>query len=151
MKWIVFLKFTRYQNIEGNGNPLQYSCLENPLDGGAWWAAVYGVTQSQTLLKRLSSSRFSPWVGKIPWRRAWQPTLVFLPGKSHGQRSPLGYSPWGHKESEMTEATEHSTQKNTYTKNKITEASPIPIQLPFCTNSVEWADSLCQFSENISL
>ena len=41
---------------EGNGNPLQCSCLENPRDGGAWWAAVYGVTQSQTRLKRLSSS-----------------------------------------------------------------------------------------------
>ena len=41
---------------EGNGNPLQYSCLENPRDGGAWWAAVYGVAQSQTRLKRLSSS-----------------------------------------------------------------------------------------------
>ena len=41
---------------EGNGNPLQYSSLENPRDGGAWWAAVYGVTQSQTRLKRLSSS-----------------------------------------------------------------------------------------------
>ena len=41
---------------EGNGNPLQCSCLENPRDGGAWWAAVYGVTQSQTQLKRLSSS-----------------------------------------------------------------------------------------------
>jgi len=41
---------------EGNGNPLQYSCLENPWDGGAWWAAVYGVTQSRTRLKRLSSS-----------------------------------------------------------------------------------------------
>ena len=41
---------------EGNGNPLQCSCLENPRDGGAWWAAVYGVTQSQTWLKRLSSS-----------------------------------------------------------------------------------------------
>ena len=40
----------------GNGNPLQYSCLENPWDGGAWWAAIYGVTQSQTRLKRLSSS-----------------------------------------------------------------------------------------------
>ena len=36
---------------EGNGNPLQYSCLENPRDGGAWWAAVYGVAQSQTRLK----------------------------------------------------------------------------------------------------
>ena len=41
---------------EGNGNPLQYSCLENPRDGGAWWAAVYGVAQSRTRLKQLSSS-----------------------------------------------------------------------------------------------
>ena len=41
---------------KGNGNPLQYFCLENPRDGGAWWAAVYGVTQSRTRLKRLSSS-----------------------------------------------------------------------------------------------
>ena len=41
---------------EGNGNPLQYSCLENPRDGGAWWPAIYGVAQSRTRLKRLSSS-----------------------------------------------------------------------------------------------
>ena len=41
---------------EGNGNPLQYSCLENPRDGGAWWAAVFGVAQSRTRLKRLSST-----------------------------------------------------------------------------------------------
>ena len=41
---------------EGNGNPLQCSCLENPRDGGAWWAAIYGVAQSWTRLKRLSSS-----------------------------------------------------------------------------------------------
>ena len=45
--------------------------------------------------KRLKSCRFDPWVGKIPWRRAWQPTPVFLPGESHGQRSLVGYSPWG--------------------------------------------------------
>ena len=44
---------------EGNDNPLQYSCLENPRDGGAWWAAVYGVAQSQTQLKWLSSSSSS--------------------------------------------------------------------------------------------
>ena len=44
---------------EGNGNPLQCSCLENPRDRGAWWASVYGVTQSQTRLKRLSSSSSS--------------------------------------------------------------------------------------------
>ena len=40
---------------EGNGNPLQCSCLENPRDGGAWWAAIYGVTQRQTRLKRSQS------------------------------------------------------------------------------------------------
>ena len=44
---------------EGHGNPLQCSCLENPRDGGAWWAAVYGVTQSWTRVKRLSSSSSS--------------------------------------------------------------------------------------------
>ena len=52
---------------EGNGNPLQYSCLENPRDGGAWWAAVSGVTQSQTRLKRLSSSSSSSSSSDI-WR-----------------------------------------------------------------------------------
>ena len=47
---------------EGNGNPLQCSCLENPRDGGAGWAAIYGVTQGRTRLKRLSSSRLlCPW------------------------------------------------------------------------------------------
>ena len=45
---------------EGNGNPLQYSCLENPVDRGAWWAAVHGVAQSRTRLKRVSSSSSSP-------------------------------------------------------------------------------------------
>ena len=48
---------------------------------------------------------FDPWVGKIPWRRAWQPTPVFLPGESHGQRSLVGYSPWSCKELNMTEVT----------------------------------------------
>ena len=51
---------------EGNGNPLQYSCLANPRDGGAWWAAVYGVAQSRTRLKRLSSSsRWYYWASLI--------------------------------------------------------------------------------------
>ena len=116
---------------EGNSNPLQCSGLENPRDGGAWWAAIYGIAQSRTRLKRLSSSSsilteglprwcsgkelvchcrrhkrhgFDPWVRKIPWMRAWQPTPVCSPGKSHGQRSLAGYSPWGHKESDTTEA-----------------------------------------------
>ena len=51
---------------EGNGNPVQCSCLENPRDGGAWWAAVYGVAQSRTRLKRLSSSSSSR-IWKQPW------------------------------------------------------------------------------------
>ena len=48
---------------EGNGNPLQCSCLENPRDGGAWWAAIYGIAQSRTRLKRLSCSSSSPLLG----------------------------------------------------------------------------------------
>ena len=47
--------------------------------------------------------RFDPSLGKIPWRRRWQSTSVLLPGKSHGQRSLVGYSPWGRKESDTTE------------------------------------------------
>ena len=46
-----------------------------------------------------------PWVRKIPWKRTWQPTPVFLPGESHGQRSLAGYSPYDHKELDMSEAT----------------------------------------------
>ena len=47
--------------------------------------------------------RSHPWVGKIPWRRAWQPTAVFLPGESHGEKSLAGYNPQGHKELDITE------------------------------------------------
>ena len=70
---------------EGNGNPLQYSCLENPMDGRAWWCLQCG------------RPGFDPWVRNIPWRRKWQPTLVLLPGESNGQRTLAGYSPWGSK------------------------------------------------------
>ena len=52
--------------------------------------------------------RFNPCVGKIPWRRKWQPTPVFLPGESHGRRNLAGYSLWGLKESDMTEQLTHS-------------------------------------------
>ena len=51
----------------------------------------------------------NPWVRKIPWRRAWQPSPVLLPGESHGQRSLAGYSPWGLKESESTKGTQHTS------------------------------------------
>jgi len=58
---------------EGNGNPLLCSCLENPRDGGAWWAAVYGVAQSRTRLKRLSSSSHA--FKTVVWRRKQTTTL----------------------------------------------------------------------------
>ena len=54
---------------------------------------------------------FNPWVGKIPWRRNWLPTPVFLPGKSHGQGSLADYSLWSPKESATTEATEQAQHK----------------------------------------
>ena len=57
--WVLFPSPGRSPG-EGNGNPLQYSCLKNPRDGVAWWAAVYGVAQGQTWLKWLSSSSSSP-------------------------------------------------------------------------------------------
>ena len=55
--------------------------------------------------RRFKKCEFDLWGRKIPWRRAWQPTPVFLPGESHGQRSLKCYSPWGHKELDTTEAT----------------------------------------------
>ena len=55
--------------------------------------------------RRCKRCRFDPWVRKIPWRKEWQPTPVFLPGKSHGQTSLLGDSPLGHKELDVTEVT----------------------------------------------
>ena len=57
--------------------------------------------------------RFDPWAGKTPWRRAWQPAPVFLPGESSGQRTMAGYHPWGHKESDRTEATERAVRTHT--------------------------------------
>ena len=98
---------------EVDGSPLQHSCLENPMDGGAWGAAVYGIAQSRARLKHLSRTnnrasrwlrgkefacqckrgkryRCDPQVGKIPWRRRRQPTPVLLPGESHEQRRPGG-------------------------------------------------------------
>ena len=59
--------------------------------------------ESACQCRRRRRYRFDPWVGKIVWRRKWQPAPVFLPGKSHGQRSLAGYSPWACKESDMTE------------------------------------------------
>ena len=60
--------------------------------------------------RKYNRGKFDPWVGKISWRRAWQPTPVVLPGEPHGQRSLVGYSPWGCEESDVTKVTQHSTQ-----------------------------------------
>ena len=72
--------------------------------------------------------RFDPWVWKIPWRREQQHTPVFLPGESHGQRSLVGYSPWGYKESDMTEVTLHT---HTHTLSLRTETESLLTLYPF--------------------
>ena len=61
--WVTSLSLSLSCIGEGNGNPVQCFCLENPRDGAAWWAAIYGVAQSQTRLKRLSSS--SKWISNV--------------------------------------------------------------------------------------
>ena len=81
---------------EGNGTPLQYSCLENPMDGGARWAAVHGVAKSRTSLSLFTF---------MHWRRKQQPTPVFLPGESQRWGSLVGCCLWGCTESDTTHVT----------------------------------------------
>ena len=73
-----------------------------------------GGSDSKASVCNVRQSGFNPWVGKIPWRRKWQPTPVFLPGESHGQRDLVSYSLWGHKESDTTEWLTH-THTHTHT------------------------------------
>ena len=137
--WVTSLSLFLSCIGEGSGNPLQCSSLESPRDGGAWWAAVYGVAQSRTLLKWLSSSssnsgnptdgdtwnaavhgvtnswtRLSDFTFTFPfkhWRRKWQPAPVFLPGESQGQWSLMGSRLWGCTESDTTEVTYQQQQQ----------------------------------------
>ena len=81
---------------EGNGTPLQYSCLENPMDRGTWKAAVHGVAEGQT---QLSDFTFT----FMHWRRKWQSTPVFLPGESQGRGSLVGCRLWGGTESDNSD------------------------------------------------
>ena len=85
---------------EGNVTLLQYSCLENPMDGGALWAAVHGVARSRT---RLSDFIFIFHFHALG--RKWQPTPVFLPGESQGWGSLVGCRLWRRTESDTTEVT----------------------------------------------
>ena len=78
---------------EGNGNPLQYSCLVTPLGGGAWYAIVHGVAERPT---GLSDFTF------MHWRRKWRPTPVFLPGESQERGSLVGCCLCGRTESDTT-------------------------------------------------
>ena len=66
-------------------------------------------------MQEMQETGFSPWGGKIPWSRKWQPTSVFLPGKFHGQRSLDSYSPWGHKLSDRTEPVCACARTHTHT------------------------------------
>ena len=77
---------------EGNGTPLQYSCLENPMDGGAWWAAAHGVAKSWT---RLSNFTFTFHFHALEKEMHGE----------HGQGSLVGCRLWGRTESDMTEVT----------------------------------------------
>ena len=109
----------------GHGNSLQHSCLENPMNRGAWWATSHGAADTtaatehacttslvisemqinitirlswQSIWLHRGRPEFYPWVRKVPWRRERLPTPVFWPGEFHGL-----YSPQGHKESDITE------------------------------------------------
>ena len=104
------------------GNPMNYSLPGSSVHGifqarVLEWGAImelYGDTvhipaswcwwlRRQRICLQRRRPGFNPWVGKIPWSRKWQPIPVSLPGESHGQRSLVGYSLWGHKESDTTE------------------------------------------------
>ena len=97
---ILIITFLVCELGEGHGTPLQYSCLENPMEGGAWKAAVHGVAKS-----RARQSDFTFTFHFHAWRRKWQPTPVFLPGESQGRGSLVGCHLWGRTESDTTEAT----------------------------------------------
>ena len=85
---------------EGNGNPLQYSFLENPMDGGAWWAAVHGVPKSQT---RLNYFTFTFQFPSLEKEMATHSRV--LAWRVQGWGSLVGCHLWGHTESDMTEGT----------------------------------------------
>ena len=119
----VFLYFLRFNSLEST------FFFPYPLFTSSFWSAVEYKQgfPGGTAVKNLPAnegdtwdSRFDPWVGKIPWRREWQPTPVFLPGKLHGQGSLESCSSWGHKVLDTTEhAHMHVWDKQSRLKNLI--------------------------------
>ena len=89
-------EFSSEQFVTSNASEVLTETGANP-----WWTYFIlkfrEVFPGGTLIKSLPANAGDTWIGKIPWKRKWQPTPVFLPGKSHGQRSLEGYSPQGHK------------------------------------------------------
>ena len=83
--------------------PTREAQTENLAVKSKWDMYFPGGSDGKSVCLQCSRPGFDPWVGKIPWGRKWQPTPVLLPGESHGGRSMIGYSPWGHKESDTTE------------------------------------------------
>ena len=79
-----------------------------------------------------------PWVGKISWRRAWQPILVFLPGKPHGQRSLVVYSPRGGKESDTTERLTSTRRAHSSPKINQVEMTPVTIAWRWESRNSPW-------------
>ena len=89
-RYNIYSLYEQYTFREGNGNPLQYSCLENSMDGGAWWAAVHGVAKSRT---RLSDFTFTFCFHALEKEKATH--SVFLPGGSQGLGEPGGLPSMG--------------------------------------------------------
>ena len=91
---------------------------------------------------------FEPWVRKIPWRRKWQSTPVFLPGESHGQRSLMGYGPWGPKESDTTEHLSTHTQAGL--RGFCTESLKVPVQSSFSDTRLNKHSFLMGYRKDVS-
>ena len=102
------------------------SCFFKGWDLGLPWQFPGGDSGKESACQ-CRRCEFDSWVGKIPWRRKWQPTPVFLPGGFHGQRSLAGYTPWGHKELDTTEHTHiHTTAQDSALSLPRTHLGSVP-------------------------
>ena len=114
---------------EGNGTPLRYSCLENPIDRGAWSAAVHDVAKSPT---RLSNFTFT----FMHWRRKWQPTPEFLPGESQTQGSLGGLPSMGSQSRKWLKRLSSSSSIDVINFSKILETV---YRHSLITTKLEWS------------